>query len=76
MPRMQDAQRKLDALADVDPVVVELASASNIREQWEAMDLATKRRVIRALMLPAVKKSGRKRGSKGLEPDRVEPGWR
>lgn len=75
MPKIKEAQRRLDALTEVDPVVLELARSDQLAPAWESMPLETKRRVIRALMVPTVKRS-KKPGRRGPDVERLDPGWR
>lgn len=73
-PRIALAQRKLDQLSRADPCVIELASASDVRAAWEQTTLGQKRRILRCVMRPRIKRAA-KPGSRGLDLDRVVPGW-
>lgn len=78
-PKIVAAQARLDRMADVDPLVVELARSSAPRVLWEDEErfgLAGRRRVIRAVMAPRVMPLGRG-GWRGPESNeaRIEWGW-
>lgn len=73
-PKIAEAQRELERLASADPLVLDLAASRDVREAWEKLELADKRRVIRAVMKPRIKRA-RERGVKGVDFDRVVPGW-
>ncbi|MCH8572232.1 recombinase family protein [Nesterenkonia sp. AY15] len=76
-PLIDAAQASLERLAATDPLVIDIASADSIRETWEGLTLADKRRVVRALMTPRINRVGDQgRGRKGVNTERVEPGWR
>ena len=74
-PQIDEARRKLERLAAVDPVVISLAREGAIRETWGRMPLVDRRRVIAALAAPQVMPSGRP-GRRALDPSRVVPGWK
>lgn len=74
-PKIEEAQRKLERLAAADPLVLDLAASGDVRGAWERLEIADKRRVIRAVMVPRVRPAER-RGSRGINPARVTPGWR
>lgn len=76
-PKIDAAQARLEQLAGADPAVLALAASGAVREAWQGMDVAARRRVIRALVQPAVRPLGR--GAwRGPESDvaRVEWRWR
>ncbi|MFT3661743.1 MAG: recombinase family protein [Gordonia sp. (in: high G+C Gram-positive bacteria)] len=74
-PLIDAAQRRVEALAQVDPAVIELASSGEVRTRWGRLDVVDKRRIISALAVPHLGRAAR-RGERGLHPERVEPGWR
>lgn len=76
-PKIKAAQTKLEKLSEMDPFVLTLVSAGAIRMEWNSLKLADRRRMVRAVMAPRVNRIGKGwRGRKGLNFDRVEPGWR
>lgn len=76
-PLIDAAQRRLEQLAATDPLVLDLASSGDVRGAWEKLELADMRRVIRALMTPRINPVGKgAKGWKGVNYDRVDPGWR
>jgi DNA invertase Pin-like site-specific DNA recombinase len=74
-PRIDEAQRRLEQLAAVDPVVLSLAGEASVRTAWDQMDVVDRRKVIAALARPRVRPADR-RGRKGRDPERVIPGWK
>ncbi len=79
-PKIKAAQEKLERLARADPAVIDLASSGAIRESWNAMDVPARRGIVRALVTPRIKRSG-KGGYRGEAGDRrnrerVEIVWR
>lgn len=76
-PKIKAAQTKLEKMSELDPFVVTLLAGGAIRMQWNDMALAEKRRVIRAVMAPRVNRIDEWwKGRRGINYDRVEPGWR
>lgn len=76
-PMIEAAQKKLEALAQTDPLVLGLASAKDVDESWEALSLLDKRRVIKLLVVPKINLlPPSQRGRKGMNRDRVEFVWR
>lgn len=73
-PKIEEAQRQLERLASADPIVLDLAASQDVRGAWDKLELADKRRVIRAVMKPRIKRAT-ERGAKGIDFDRVVPGW-
>lgn len=74
-PLIDAAQRKLEQLVPTDPVLLDLAKAPDVELAWTDLELPLKRRVIRALMVPQIMPVG-KTGQKGINYERVDPGWR
>lgn len=76
-PKIKAAQARLEKLAETDPLVLKLVADGAVSEGWGRLELAEKRRVIRAVMAPRVNRiSAEWKGRKGINADRVEPGWR
>lgn len=73
-PKIEAAQKRLEQLAAMDPAVIDLSRSGAVRQTWEELDLQQKRRVIKALVAPRVKKA--KPGQKGVNWDRVEFVWK
>ncbi|WP_119697616.1 recombinase family protein [Microbacterium halotolerans] len=74
-PKIAVAQTKLEQLSAADPLVLDLAQSGDVRAAWALLEFADKRRVIRAVMQPRIKRSER-HGAKGVDVERVVPGWR
>lgn len=74
-PKIAEAQRKLNQLTSADPIVVELASSNDVHVAWDRLELADKRRILRQMMEPRIRRAA-KPGARGLQPERVLPGWR
>jgi site-specific DNA recombinase len=76
-PKIRDAQAKLEKLSEIDPFVLTVLAGGGIRMDWKDLELAQKRRVIRDVMAPRVARiSTEARGRRGINYERVEPGWR
>ena len=76
-PKIRGAQARLEKLSELDPFVLTMLAAGAIRVEWMALELAMKRRLIRAVMAPRVNRIGEdQKGRKGVNHERVEPGWR
>lgn len=76
-PKIRAAQSKLESLAEMDPLVVKLVTEGAIHEGWKAMELPEQRRVMRAVLAPRVNRVGKGwKGQKGINKERVDPGWR
>lgn len=76
-PKIREAQSKLEALAEVDPLVIQLLADGALWEGWGLMELPEKRRVMRAVLAPRVNRVGKGwRGQKGINKERVDPGYR
>lgn len=75
-PVIETARRKLESLAQTDPLVIELAGAEDIEARWKELELATQRRIISLIVEPRVHPVGSgKKGKKGIDRDRVEWAW-
>lgn len=86
-PLIRDAQRRLEALVKVDPVVVELVKAGDVRKRWKGLSIAERRHIISAVVTPVIhvvpkKPKGEKwegnnyRGAKGINLERLELNWK
>ncbi|MDQ1598161.1 MAG: site-specific recombinase [Microbacteriaceae bacterium] len=76
-PKIKTAQARLEKLSEMDPFVLTLLAAGAIRLEWKDLELAEKRRLIRAVMAPRINRIGKGwKGQKGINHERVEPGWR
>lgn len=76
-PKIRDAQRRLEALVQADPEVIDLARSGAVRDLWEEMDLATRRRIISAVVIPVIKPVPEgQRGRRGINTDRIELIWK
>lgn len=86
-PLIRDAQRRLEALVKVDPVVVDMVKAGDIRKRWKRLSIAERRHIISAVVTPVintvpVKPKGEKwegnnyRGAKGINTERLELIWK
>lgn len=80
-PQLEAAQARLDSLAVVDPVVLELVRSGRVRELWaerEASgDFDWRRHIIRSVVTPRIMPVGKgHRGLKGIMRERVKFKWR
>ncbi len=74
-PRIEANEKRLRTFTGTDPAVLKLVDAENIHTAWEALDLETRRRVIRAMMTPFLAKASRP-GRRGVDPERVHIDWK
>jgi len=76
-PLIEAAQRRLDRLAAADPAVLDMIRSPSPRQRWADLDLATRRRIIRAVVSPRIHPA-ETRGQRTTESilRRVEPVWR
>ncbi|WP_434317504.1 recombinase family protein [Leifsonia sp. P73] len=75
-PKIRIAETKLEKLSAVDPLVLSILAGGAVRQKWETLDLAARRRVVRGVMVPRVNRIGTGwQGKKGPNYDRVEPVW-
>jgi site-specific DNA recombinase len=76
-PKIKAAQARLEKLSGVDPFLLTILAGGAFDLAWTSMELATKRRLVRALMAPRVARIGKAwSGQKGINRDRVDPGWK
>jgi site-specific DNA recombinase len=76
-PKLKAARARLEKLVYVDPLVFTLLATGAVRSEWDTLELPEKRRILRAVMQPQVNRvSPAWRGRKGINHERVEPGWR
>lgn len=76
-PKIEAANRRLNALIKLDPRTAELAREVDVRAAWEVLDIGTRRDVIASLMHVIVHPA-RKRGARGMQQamERIEIRWR
>lgn len=75
-PKIKDAQRRLERLAETDPLVLDLARSGAVREAWEGLEIAQRRRVIRALVTPRIMPvPPSQRGRRGINLERIDLVW-
>lgn len=53
-PRIESARKRLDELAQIDPVVRDLAISDRVQARWDDMTLSERRQVIQKLVTPAL----------------------
>ncbi|MBP1325084.1 DNA invertase Pin-like site-specific DNA recombinase [Leucobacter exalbidus] len=76
-PLIDAAQKKLESLAQTDPLVIKLAGADDIDASWQEMSVMDQRQVIRLLVVPKINRMpDSRKGRKGIYPDRVDFAWR
>ncbi|WP_083266583.1 recombinase family protein [Arthrobacter sp. U41] len=76
-PKIKAAQKRLEQLSEMDPLVLRLVQGGAILRGWDALELADKRRVIRAVVTPRINRVGPdSKGQRGINRDRVDPIWR
>ncbi len=76
-PKIKAAQKRLEKLSEMDPLVLRLVRDAAVRDTWEKMDLPDKRRVIRAVMTPRVNRvAPDAKGQRGINHERVDVVWR
>lgn len=73
-PKLDQARHELQQLTAADPAVFSLAGSQDITEAWSQRSLTDQRRILRAVMRPRVKRTT-SRGARGLDFERVIPGW-
>jgi site-specific DNA recombinase len=81
LPKIKAAQARLESLAGVDPVILELAKSGRVRQHWAARekagDYAWRRHVIRELVVPLIMRVPQESiGRRGLNRERVKFRWR
>lgn len=77
LPKIKAAQKQLEKLVEMDPVVLRLVREGAIRKTWDEMNLADRRRVVRALATPSVRRvAPDAKGRKGINHARVDMAWR
>lgn len=76
-PKIRAVQSRLEKISEVDPFVLTILAGGGIRMEWKDLELAEKRRLVRAVMAPRINRIGKGwKGHKGINHERVEPGWR
>lgn len=80
LPLIREDEKELASLYAVDPAVRELAGAKDVRSAWDALSTDERRRIIRAVVTPAVmpsaKGAGGRRGKRGIDKERIILHWR
>lgn len=74
-PRLKELEEEIKKLSGMPRDVVELASATDIEQRWEELEIEKKRDVIRALMTIRLKPIQKNEKAK-LDPHRVEVIWK
>lgn len=75
-PRIDGNQRRLEALVETDPIVIELAKEGVIEAAWEEMTIQEKRRIIKAVCRPRLRRlPPERRGQRGFDESRIDMGW-
>ncbi|POH73473.1 recombinase family protein [Arthrobacter glacialis] len=76
-PKIKDAQKKLERLTEMDPLVLKLARSGASRQAWDALELSVQRRIVRSVVTPRINRvSGDAKGKRGVNRDRVVAVWR
>jgi site-specific DNA recombinase len=73
--RVTDAKRRLSHLAGTRTLDAYVGSGSDLRDQWETLNLDRQRAITKALVVHVDILPGR-RGARGVDPDRLRPVWR
>lgn len=77
MPLLDALHKRLQTLSPIAPFVKTLLGDGLSRDRWESLDLADRRRVIRAVVVPKVHRVRHgMSGRRGRNADRVEVVWR
>lgn len=77
MPLIEGARQRLGELSEMDPFVRSVVDAGGIATVWDSLELADKRRLVRALVTPVVHRIERRwNGRNGANRERVEALWR
>ena len=76
-PRIEAARARLNELAQVDRLVLDLTISSLVQDRWDDMTLDERRHVIQALVVPRINPtSTSERGQRGPNWHRVDLFWR
>lgn len=74
-PVIHALEAQLRSLAEVDPIVVQLAQSTGIRDRWGLLPVAEQRKIVRALVVPTIHRA-RRPGTKGIDLNRIELIWK
>ena len=76
-PLIETAQRRLERLLDIDQSVLQMVRSGNPRKHWDSIDLDARRRILRAVVIPRVKRA-EQRGQRSEEAvlRRISLTWR
>jgi DNA invertase Pin-like site-specific DNA recombinase len=75
-PKIKAAQKRLEKLSEMDPLVLRLIRDGAVRTGWDELELPDKRRVLRAMATPRVNRVGPEaRGKRGINYERVDVVW-
>jgi site-specific DNA recombinase len=76
-PKIKAAQKRLEKLSEMDPLVLQLVGKGSVRNTWASMELPEKRRLIRAMLTPRVNRvASDAKGQRGINHERVDVVWR
>lgn len=76
-PLIRAAQRKLEALVKVDPAVLELVKAGDVRKRWAGLSVAARRDIVLAVVTPVIHRvPPERRGRRGIDFERIELIWK
>jgi hypothetical protein len=75
-PKIKAAQKRLEKLSEMDPLVLRLIRDGAVRTGWDELELPDKRRVLRAVATPRVNRVGPDaKGKRGINFERVDVVW-
>jgi site-specific DNA recombinase len=75
-PLIRDRRDALAEMVEIDPYVREFIALGDPHTEWEKLNLADQRRIVRAVVTPRVHRLERgKRSRRELNEQRVEPIW-
>jgi len=76
-PLIRAAQRKLEALVKVDPEVLELVKAGDVRRRWAGLSVGERRDIVAAVVTPVIDRvPPERRGRRGIDLERIELIWK
>lgn len=73
--RIEDVQRRLGRLTRTDALHGLAGNGSQLREQWDSLNLTRQAAIVRAVLDRVVVGPGTS-GARSLDPERVRPVWR
>jgi len=75
-PQINALEAEVEALVRTDPMVLDLVRSNDVAGQWAQLDLAAKRRILKAVVTPVISKlDPAKRGQRGLDFERISLRW-